>query len=273
MTKPILHFAHANSFPAGTYRLFFEHLSEHYDIQALPMHAHNPAYPVDDGWKSLARELSDTLAQRYRTPVILVGHSLGGILSLKAANTHPELVRCVVLLDSPIVGGWRAAALRIMKAFKFEHKKAPSRYSIKRRNLWPDRASGYRHFASKRVFAAWPPEVLRDYVEHGTTEEENGVALSFSRETETEIYRTIPHDLGHLTQQNFPVPVGFVGGIDSVECRLAGLKATKRLVGKNFTQIPGGHLFPMTSPEAAAEAVHKMIGKILGAGNAEMDQS
>ena len=57
-TKPTLHFAHANSYPAGTYRLFFEHLSEHYDIQALPMHAHNPAYPVDDGWKSLTRRVS-----------------------------------------------------------------------------------------------------------------------------------------------------------------------------------------------------------------------
>ncbi|HEY4073511.1 MAG TPA: alpha/beta hydrolase [Herbaspirillum sp.] len=285
MTKPILHFAHANSYPAGTYRLFFEQLREHYDIRALPMHAHNPAYPVDDGWKSLARELSDTLAEQYKEPVILVGHSLGGILSLRAAQNRPDLVRCVVLLDSPIVGGWRAAALRVMKAFNFEHKKAPSRYSVKRRNLWPDRASSYQHFASKRVFASWPEEVLKDYVEHGLIEnrekeeakqaeereerdkgEETGVSLRFSREIETAIYRTIPHDLGHLTQQNFPVKVGFVGGTDSVECRLAGLKATKRLVGNNFTQIPGGHLFPMSTPKAAADATHQMIEKIQANG-------
>jgi pimeloyl-ACP methyl ester carboxylesterase len=279
MTKPILHFAHANSYPAGTYRLFFERLREHYDVRALPMHAHNPAYPVDDGWKSLARELSDALAAQYEEPVILVGHSLGGILSLRAAQNRPDLVQCVVLLDSPIVSGWRAAALRIMKAFNLEHKKAPSRYSVKRRNLWPDRAGGYQHFASKRVFASWPEEVLKDYVEHGLienreseetsqgtsqgTSEETGVRLRFRRETETAIYRTIPHDLGHLTQQNFPVKVGFVGGIDSVECRLAGLKATKRLVGSNFTQIPGGHLFPMSTPTAAADATHQMIEKIL----------
>lgn len=263
MTKPILHFAHANSYPAGTYRLFFEQLRQHYDVQALPVHGHNPAYPVDDGWKSLARELSDTLAQRYREPVILVGHSLGGILSLMAARNRPDLVRCVVLLDSPIVGGWRATALRIMKAFNFEHKKAPSRYSVKRRNFWPDSESSFQHFASKRVFASWPPEVLRDYVEHGTVANENGVTLRFSRETETAVYRTIPHDLGHLTQQNFPVPVGFVGGVDSVECRLAGLDATRRLVGEYFIRIPGGHLFPMTSPVAAAEATQRMIEKIV----------
>jgi pimeloyl-ACP methyl ester carboxylesterase len=263
-----LHFAHANSYPAGTYRLFFEQLKKHYDVQALPLHAHDPAYPVDDGWKSLGRELTDTLAQRYTEPVILVGHSMGGILSLLAAHNRPDLVRCVVLLDSPIVGGWRAAMLRVMKAFNFEHKKAPSRYSIKRRNAWPDRPSAYRHFAERRIFAAWPPEVLHDYVDSGIKDSGNdsasGVTLRFSREIETDIYRTIPNDLGHLTQQNFPVPVGFVGGIDSVECRLAGLEATRRLVGENFIQIPGGHLFPMTTPKEAAEATHKMIEKILG---------
>ena len=44
MTKPQLHFAHANSYPAGTYRRFFELLGRDFDIQALDMHAHNPNY-------------------------------------------------------------------------------------------------------------------------------------------------------------------------------------------------------------------------------------
>ncbi|RXZ32491.1 alpha/beta hydrolase [Oxalobacteraceae bacterium CAVE-383] len=265
MTKPLLHFAHANSYPAGTYRVFFERLRDHYDVRALPLHAHNPAYPVDDGWKSLGRELTEALARSYGAPVILVGHSMGGILSLLAAHNRPDLVRCVILLDSPIVGGWRAAMLRIMKAFNFEHKKAPSRYSIKRRNTWPDRAASYQHFSEKRIFANWPPEVLHDYVESGIQEREGaGAELVFSRDIETDVYRTIPHDLGHLTRQTFPVPVGFVGGIDSVECRLAGLEATRRLTGTNFEQIPGGHLFPMTTPAEAADATHRMIQRILG---------
>src|SRR5450830_320259 len=84
--KPIIHFVHGNSFPAGTYRLFLDQLRGQYEVQASDMLGHHPAYPVDDGWSNLAQELIDTLVARYQQPVILLGHSLGGILSLMVAR-------------------------------------------------------------------------------------------------------------------------------------------------------------------------------------------
>ncbi|TWC71759.1 alpha/beta fold hydrolase [Herbaspirillum sp. SJZ099] len=270
MSLPILHFAHANSYPAGTYGMFFEQLRQHYDVRALAMHAHNPRYPVDDGWRKLGRELVEELERNYREPAILVGHSMGGILSLMAARKRPDLARCVVLLDSPIVAGWRAQALRVAKLLKLEGKRSPAVASVKRRNVWPDMESAYRHYAAKAMFAAWPQRVLRDYVEHGLAPQADGsVRLRFTREAETAVYRTIPHHLGGLTRRPYPVPVGFVGGADSVECRLAGLGATRRLVGNHFRQIPGGHLFPMESPLLAAQATHEMIQALLQAERAK----
>ena len=263
-SRPILHFSHANSYPAGTYGMFFEHLGAHYDIRALPIHAHNPDYPVDDGWRKLGKELGVELAQRYQQPVILVGHSMGGILSLLAARKRPDLVRCVVLLDSPVVAGWRAKILLLSKLLKWEGKYSPAQTSAKRRNLWPDREAAYQHYAAKPMFASWPERVLRDYVEHGRAPAAaGGVTLRYTREAETAVYRTIPHHLGRLIRRQYPVPIDFVGGSESVECRLAGLEATKKLVGPNFSQIPGGHLFPMESPQAAAEATHAMIQRLL----------
>ena len=38
-------------------------------------------------------------------PVALVGWSLGGVLAREVARERPELVRCVVTLGSPVVGG------------------------------------------------------------------------------------------------------------------------------------------------------------------------
>ena len=263
MTRPILHFVHANSYPAGTYRVFFDHLRRHYDVQALPMHAHNPAYPVSNGWPALVQELIGELTSRYAQPVVLVGHSMGGMLSLMVAKVRPDLVRCAVLLDSPVVAGWRAILLRVAKRFGVDKRFSPARFSEKRRNLWPDAEAAYEHYAAKPMFAAWQPEVLRDYVTHGLAPHPDGVTLRFTRETETAVYRTLPHHIGRLVRRAFPVPVGFIGGTDSVECRQAGLQATRRLVGRHFVQIPGGHLFPMEHPAAAAKAVHAMIDNLL----------
>lgn len=263
MTQQLIQFVHGNSFPTDTYRAFLGHLKAHYAISALPLHAHNPAYPISDGWTWLVRELLDALNPRH--PAILVGHSMGGMLSLMAASERPDLVRAVVLLDAPVVAGWRAVLLRIAKAVGVDRKLSPARLSERRRNLFPDREAAYRHYAAKPLFAAWPPAVLRDYVEHGTQAVENGVTLRFTREAETAVYRSLPHHLGPLTRGGFPVPVGFVGGSASVECRRAGLRATRRLVGRHFRRIPGSHLFPMEHPAAAADAVHQMVQGLLHA--------
>lgn len=263
MTKQILHFVHANSFPAGTYRVFFEHLQQHYDVQALPMHAHNPQYPVRDGWHDLVRELIDELTARYDRPVILTGHSMGGMLSLMAAKARPDLVRCVVLLDAPVVAGWRATLLRVAKTLGADQKFSPAKFSQRRRKLWPDAEAAYQHYAAKEMFAIWAPEVLRDYLDHGLLPHPQGVSLRFTRETETAVYRSLPHHVGALVRRSFPTPVGFIGGADSVECRQAGMAATRRLVGRHLKLVPGGHLFPMEAPALAATALHEMVQSLL----------
>jgi surfactin synthase thioesterase subunit len=56
---------------------------------------------------------TEALSERYREPVALVGWSLGGVLAREVARERPELVKTVVTLGSPIIGGpkyTRAAA-------------------------------------------------------------------------------------------------------------------------------------------------------------------
>jgi len=262
--RPRLHFAHANSYPAGTYRQYLDLLRTRFDVGALELHAHDPRYPVGNGWTALAQELVDHLAARYTAPVILVGHSLGGMLCLMAAKARPELVRCVVLLDSPVVAGWRALLVRTLRGTSlFANRFSPARFSVKRRTVWPDADSAYAHFAGKDLFARWAPGVLRDYMQSGLKPHRDGVQLTFTREAETAVYLTLPDHVGRLVADGFPVPIGFIGGVDSEESRLAGLDPTRRLVGRFFAQLPGGHLFPMESPAAAAQATCDMIAALL----------
>jgi pimeloyl-ACP methyl ester carboxylesterase len=262
MMKPLLHFSHGNGFPAATYRQFFDHLRTDFDVRAVDMHGHDPAFPVSDGWPGLVDELIARL-ESYGEPTILVGHSLGGMLSMMAAKQRPELVRCVVMLDSPVVAGWRALLWRLAKLQGWGDRFSPARASVRRRMLWPSAAAAHRHFATKPMFAAWAPGVLADYLQAGLEPHAEGVRLRFSREIETEIYRGLPHHLGPVMSQPYPVPIGFIGGTGSVELRQAGRDATRALVGRNYTEIDGGHLFPMESPRLAARLTREMIAALL----------
>ena len=263
MSKPKLHFAHANSYPAGVYRQFFALLGEHFDIQTLDMHAHNPRYPVTDGWPHLVDEYINELTTRYTEPVILVGHSLGGMLSLMVGQQRPDLVRCVVMLDAPVVGGWRAFAWHIIKLLGQAYAVPPAKFSIRRRNVWPSAEAAYQHFAAKDLFAAWAPGVLGDYMDSGLKPHPDGVQLRFTRENETAVYATLPHHLPTLLRKTYPVPIGFIGGDNSWETSQSGHRYTKALVGPHFRILPGGHLFPMETPAAAAVATTEMIAALL----------
>ena len=263
MTQPLLHFTHGNSYPAGTYRQLLDALSERFDVRSIDMHGHDVAYPVTDNWRLLVDELITRL-EAYGTPAILVGHSLGGMLSMLAARQRPDLARCVVMIDSPVVAGWRACVWKQIKRRGWGDRFSPARFSAKRRHLFPDRQAAYDHFVAKPLFASWAPGVLDDYLDHGLQPHADGVQLRFSRDVETAIYRTLPHTMGRALDGQYPVPIGFIGGRSSAELGQAGDKATRKLVGENLVMVDGGHLFPMEQPLATARQVEDMIHRLLG---------
>ncbi|MGJ9416246.1 alpha/beta fold hydrolase [Massilia sp. CMS3.1] len=263
MTKPLLHFCHGNSFPSGTYRQLLGGLRSHYEVHTTDMVGHDPRFPVGDGWSGLVDELGADL-ERHGRPAILVGHSLGGMLSTMLAARRPELARCVVMLDSPVVAGWRAQAWRVVKLLGKGARFSPARFSERRRNVWPNRAAAHEHFISKDIFAAWAPGVLDDYLDVGLAPHPDGVQLRFDRAVETAIYNGLPHHMGQVIGRGFPVPIGFIGANNSEELRQAGLASTRKLVGPNFIMTEGSHLYPLEHPKRAARLTHEMIQRLLG---------
>lgn len=270
-------FSHANGFPAGTYGVLLRALRERgHLLEALERFGHDPRYPVTSNWPHLVRELAEFAAPRiarHGQPAFLVGHSLGGILSLMCAARHPMLggrpLAGVVMLDSPILGGWRARALAVLKGTRLVGRVSPGRISRRRRDRWPDAATVGSHLSTRTVFRRWDPAVFADYVAHGTHEAEapeGGVhrVLSFRRDVETALYDTLPHDLDHrLRRDPLRCPVGFIGGTASAEMRQVGLSMTRRVVGSAHPErmrfIEGSHLFPMERPLQTAEAIDAMI--------------
>lgn len=267
-------FSHANGFPAGTYRVLFEHwIAAGWDVRAIEKFGHDERYPVSSNWPRLRDQLLDFVAGRpLAAPVFLVGHSMGGYISLLAACHQPEAAAGIVMLDSPLVTGWRARSVQLMKIGGVMRRVSPGRVSVRRRSQWPSTVATLAHFGSKPGFARWHPEVLRDYVSCGTEPDPDGegpeaVRLAFRREVETRIYNSLPHHLGTLLRRHpLRCPAGFVAGTRSREVRATGLQATQAIVGARLEWVEGSHLFPMEAPQAAAEAVLRMLASMAQGG-------
>ena len=262
MNKPLLHFTHGNSYPSGAYGRLLEELGRDFDVRTTDMLGHDPRFPVDDNWHALIAELIAQL-ERYEEPPILVGHSLGGAVGMLAAWRRPDLARCVVMLDSPVVAGWRAHVWRVAKALGLGRKLSPGGVAQRRRNVWPSREAAYRHFIAKPIFQAWAPGALDDYLDHGLQPHPEGVQLRFDREVEADIYASLPHDMGPVLKKPYPLPIGFVAGTRSEELRQAGMDSTRKLVGDNLVMIEGSHLYPMESPQLTAQLTRDMIYRLL----------
>jgi pimeloyl-ACP methyl ester carboxylesterase len=259
--RPTLVFSHANGYPAGTYRqLFAIWRAAGWRVLAVDKFGHDPRYPVTSNWPRLRDQLIDFVDERAPQGAYLVGHSLGGLLSLLAAAKRPDLARGVVMLDSPVVTGWRAHTVQVLKRSRLMQRLGPGKVSITRRHEWPSRQAALEHYAAKSIFARWAPGMLEDYIAAGTVRQGRKTVLAFDRDIETRIYNTLPHHLGTvLRRQPLQCPVGFIAGTRSAEVRQGGLETARRLAGERFLWIEGTHLYPMEKPAETAAAVLSLL--------------
>lgn len=257
-------FSHANSFPASTYKVLFKSLrARGYTVKAVEQYGHDPRYPVSNNWPQVVQQLIDFAqgeVEKAGGPVWLVGHSLGGFLSLMAAVRQPELARGVVLIDSPILGGWRSTAVGVMKTTQVMGSLSPGAVSKQRRMSWPSVEAAFEHFRHKKAFAKWDEQVLLDYVTYGTHEADGKRVLNFHRDVETLFYNTVPDNLDRLLARHpLKRPVTFIGGRASQEMKQVGMAMTEKITKGRTLMLDGSHLFPMEKPLATAAAIETAL--------------
>ncbi len=259
-------FLHANGYPAGVYRAFLDELQRRHPVRAIDAIGVDPAHRPGPGWQ---RMLTQVVAHVDALPdprVALVGHSMGGYLAAMAGIRLPERVAQVVLIDSPVVLGWRGAFVSAARATGMSRRIGPAPIAARRRQHWPSRDEARRHLGAKAFVQRWAPGVLDDFLNAGLRDDPaGGVTLTIPRDTERDIYATLAHReaLRALRQlRRRGVPVGFVAGGRSEEIRLAGREQNRRFWGADQVDVPqAGHLIPLEAPAACARAVERLLGR------------
>lgn len=252
-SRPRLVFAHANGFPGLSYRSLLDPLAESFDLHPLDRLGHHPDYPVNHNWGNLVDELLSYLPDSD-TPLLGVGHSLGGTLMAMAADKQPERFCGVIMLDPPLMLGRDAWAMKAAKRFGFVDRVTPAGKTLGRRTVWPSREAMANSLRRRGLFRRFTPDALNDYIEAGTRVLADGsVELTFDPRIEVEIFRHLPDHLTRLPRR-LSVPVEVVAGENSDLLTASRIKRLQRF-GVAVSRVPGTHMFPMEHPEETRDAI------------------
>jgi pimeloyl-ACP methyl ester carboxylesterase len=252
-SRPRLVFAHANGFPGLSYRSLLNPLADTFELHSLDRLGHHPDYPVNHNWGNLVDELLSYLPESD-TPLLGVGHSLGGTLMAMAADKQPERFCGVIMLDPPLMLGTDAWAMKAAKRFGFIDRVTPAGKTLGRRTVWPSREVMASSMGRRGLFRRFTPQALNDYIEAGTHLLDDGSAeLTFDPRIEVEIFRHLPDHLTRLPLR-LGVPLELVAGKESHLLTPSRIQRLKRK-GLTVNEVPGTHMFPMEHPDETRAAI------------------
>ena len=260
--KEIIHFAHGNGFPALCYKQMLDYLAVDFDCCFIDKIGHDSLFPVTDNWHDLVLELISSIKKQSSQPVIAVGHSLGGVLSLLAAIQEPALIKAVILLDSPLINPLKSLIVKMAKTLKFIDRITPAFKMQGRRQYWENYPAVVQYLKTRDLFSTFSNECFDDYIAYGLEHQQEGYYLRFDRHIEYQIYRTIPHDLATYTGKLFR-PAALIYGDKSRVIDTMDLRYMRKKFHIKSYKTRGTHLFPMEDPKACAALITKVITAII----------
>lgn len=185
-------FLHANGYPPDCYRPLLSRLAEKYHVTAM---VQRPLWPgsrpedIDD-WLPLTDDLLCYLEAHHSAPLACTGHSMGGVVLLRAALREPKRFKAIVLLDPVLFPPYFSIPWRLLYksglGFRFHPLVTTTK---KRRREFDDLDRLFNGFRKKPIFRYFDDEALSAYVKGITCKTEKGpYRLCYSAEWETHLY-------------------------------------------------------------------------------------
>jgi pimeloyl-ACP methyl ester carboxylesterase len=212
------------------------------------------AKPEDiNSWHPLSDDLSQFLNAKPPEPVIGIGHSIGAVVTLRAALRNPSKFRALVLLD-PVL--YIPSFLLLWNFFRtlglgnIVYPKISG--ALKRRRTFDNLDKVYRGYRTRKVFRYMSDEDLRSYLEGITRKTNNGYELVYSPEWETRIYLTGMVDIDIWRDlPKLQVPALFLRGAETDTFRESAAKLIKQKQPRVWVETldKSTHLLPLERPK------------------------
>jgi pimeloyl-ACP methyl ester carboxylesterase len=257
--RPVdLVFAHANGFNAATYRSLLAPLSASLRILAPDLRGHGQTrLPTSTkgrwSWHDHRDDLAALLDTLDGPPVALAGHSMGGTSALLAAAERPDKISRLVLFD-PVIMPRGVSLMMALPGLRTLARHWPiTKGAVRRRNQFDSPEQALASWRGRGAFKGWSEMMLADYVSEAfVPSEDGGLRLACTPQWEASNYASQGHNPWRaLRRLERPVHV-LKAELGSVS-RLAASSRLPQLTVE--TVAGGGHLFPMTHPDIARDAL------------------
>ncbi len=260
---PDLIFAHANGFNAGTYRFLLEPLAEGRRILVPDLRGHGrTTLPADPrgrrDWHDFRDDLIALIDAVKGPPVVLAGHSMGGVSALLAAERRQDRVRSVVMLE-PVILPRPASLMMSLPVIGLTARRVPLyKGALKRRRRFDSREAAIAAYRGRGAFRGWPDQALEDYVAEAFRDTADGVELICTPEWEASNYAAQGHDPWPVLRR-MERPVRILKGGSHSTCSVED----GRIPGVEVVTVPGGtHFLPMLAPDAARTALKEAMAQV-----------
>ncbi len=262
---PPLHFLHANGYPPECYSPLLELLQTQYHVFGMLLRplwpAANPSGIQD--WKPFSEDLLQFLASAASTPVIGVGHSIGAIVTLRAALREPDKFKALILIEPVLLVPGFMLRWHIIRMLGLGERFHPliSR-AKKRRRTFDDLETVFRGYRNRPVFRYMSDENLRAYIAGMTRKTDQGYELVYSPEWEARIYLTNMHDFDIWRDlPKLEVPTLFLRGAETDTFLEKAVRLVKRRQPKAQIETvdQSTHLLPLERPQEVFDKVQSFL--------------
>ena len=264
-----LHFLHANGYPPDCYKPLFELLSTKYHLFGMmlrPLWDDSKIEELDD-WHPLSDDLLRFLTTSRLGPAIGVGHSVGGIVTLRAALRDPGKFRALILLDPVLFVPSSLVTWNLIRALGLGNKLHPKIVgALKRRSTFDNLDMAFRGYRSREIFRYMSDENLRSYIEGITKPGSDGsFELIYSREWEAHIYLTALRDLDlwdELPKLKIPTLIIRGAETDTFLEKAATLVKKKNQKIQIKTLEKSTHILPLERPQEVFNLMRAFLSGI-----------
>ncbi len=259
---PSVHFLHGNGFCATTLLPLAETLPSNWNLLFTDVPGHGGSVQPEGympNWLGMARQIGAALEERVSKPIVGVGHSMGGVMTLMIAAEHPHLFSRIVLLDPVLFSSEIIMIQRIVRKTGLWQRTDLVKRVSARRSVWPDAASMKAEFKSKNLYKEWDDKALDAFIEYGSKDTEKGRELCCNPQWEASIFGSYPRGLWQAVRR-VAVPVDILVAEHSYSfIEKSARRASQGNPHFRYQMVDGGHCFPMEQVAQTGKVLNSLL--------------